>query len=388
MKITVAGMGYVGMSNAILLAQNNDVIAYDVLQEKVDLINKKQSPIKDIDIDRFFQSKNLRLKATTSKLKAFENPDFVIISTPTNFNEENNIFDTHLVEQIVKDTLENVPQATIIIKSTIPVGFTVSLRKKYSMDHIYFSPEFLREGKALHDNLYPSRIIVGGYSEFAKTYGRIMLEASIKKNTEVLFTDSTEAEAIKLFANTYLAMRVAYFNEVDTFSELRGLSSIDIIKGISLDPRIGFDYNNPSFGYGGYCLPKDSKQLLSSFSEIPQNLIEATVQSNSTRKRHILNQIVKKKPEIVGVYRLLMKSDSDNFRESAINSIIKELLIHKIKVIIYEPNLSASKYLGCDNIKDFDSFINNSSLVIANRIDSRIKSADINVYSRDLFNKN
>jgi len=388
MKITVAGMGYVGMSNAVLLAQHNEVIAYDIVQEKVDLINQKKSPIKDNDIERFFQSKPLNLKATSDKKIAFDNPDFVIISTPTNFNEATNYFDTSLVELIVKETIELAPKATMIIKSTIPVGLTEELSNKYQTDKIFFSPEFLREGKALHDNLYPSRIIVGERTKEAQKFAELLIEGAEKKVIDVIFVGSTEAEAIKLFSNTYLAMRVSYFNEVDSFAMSHNLDSRDIIKGVSLDPRIGNHYNNPSFGYGGYCLPKDTRQMLSNFQDIPQNLIGAIIDSNETRKRFIADQIIKKNPKVVGVYRLIMKTGSDNFRESAIFDVMNYLKNNKIKVVIYEPELKDNHFEFHNVINNLELFKKESDIIIANRLEDTISDVKDKVYTREIFNNN
>ena len=337
MKITIAGMGYVGMANAMLLAQKHQVIAYDVIQEKVDMINAKKSPIQDPDIDRFFQEKSLKLKATTDLDVAFDHPDYVIIATPTNYDTEKNYFDTSLVEVIVKETLKRSPHSIMVIKSTIPVGLTAQLREKYQTENLYFSPEFLREGKALYDNLHPSRIIVGGKTEAAKKFADMLVEGAEKKDIDVLLLGSTEAEAVKLFANTYLAMRVSFFNELDSYAELRDLNTKEIVDGVSLDPRIGNYYNNPSFGYGGYCLPKDTKQMLANYQDVPQNMMTAIVDANRTRKDHIANQILKRKPKVVGIYRLTMKTDSDNFRESAVQGIMKRINAKGIPIIIYEP---------------------------------------------------
>ena len=387
MKITVAGMGYVGMSNAVLLAQHNEVIAYDVIQEKVNLINQKKSPIKDDEIERFFQTKKLNLKATTKRDIAFDNPDYVIIATPTNFNEDTNYFDTSLVELIVKETIELAPNASMIIKSTIPIGLTDELSKKYQTSNLIFSPEFLRGGKALYDNLHPSRIIVGGKTDKAKRFAKLLIEGAEKKDIDVLFVGSNEAEAIKLFSNTYLAMRVSYFNEVDSFAVSNNLDSSEIINGISLDPRIGNHYNNPSFGYGGYCLPKDTKQMLSNYKGVPQNIIGAIVDANETRKKFITNQIIKKKPKVVGVYRLIMKTGSDDFRSSAIFDVMNYLKNNGIKVIIYEPKLKDNHSDFTNVIKSLNLFKKKSDIIIANRLEKNILDVKDKVYTRDVFGK-
>jgi UDPglucose 6-dehydrogenase len=385
MRITIAGMGYVGMANAILLAQHNDVTAYDVIQEKVDFINQKKSPIQDADIDRFFKEKNLSLKATSNIEEAFNNPDYVIIATPTNYDTEKNYFDTSLVELVIKETLKRAPHATMIIKSTIPVGLTESLRQKYETDNLYFSPEFLREGKALHDNLYPSRIIIGGKTEAAKMFANMLVEGAEKKDIDVLYVGSTEAEAVKLFANTYLAMRVSFFNELDSYAELRNLNTKEIVDGVSLDPRIGNYYNNPSFGYGGYCLPKDTKQMLANYQDVPQNIMTAIVDANRTRKDHIAQQILKRNPKVVGIYRLTMKTDSDNFRESAVQGIMKRINAKGIPIIIYEPTMKEDIFYNAKIVRDINTFKTQADIIIANRLNLDIEDVKEKVYTRDLY---
>ncbi len=388
MKIAVAGTGYVGLSLATLLSQNNEVIALDIIPEKVEMINNRISPIKDEYIEKYFKEKSLNLKATINYKDALTDADFVIISTPTNYNEETNYFDTSSVEDIIKKVKEiNNPKTTMVVKSTIPVGFVENMKKKYDIDNIFFSPEFLREGRALYDNLYPSRIIVGEKSERAQVFANLLKESSLKEDVDVLFMNSTEAEAVKLFANTYLALRVSYFNELDTYAELKGLNTKDIIDGVCLDPRIGNHYNNPSFGYGGYCLPKDTKQLLANFKDVPENMIEAIVKSNDTRKDHITNMIMKRNPEIVGIYRLTMKTDSDNFRASAIQGIISRLKERNVKVYIYEPTLNKETFNECEVIKDFNIFKNKADVVLVNRMDQKVKELGNKIYTRDLFSR-
>lgn len=387
MRITVVGTGYVGLSNAVLLSQNNDVIALDISQEKVDQINRKQSPISDTLIQTYLDEKALNLRATTNKKEAYEGADYVIISTPTDYDPETNFFDTSSVESVIEDVLEIHPEATIIIKSTIPVGFTKSVRKKYEAENIIFSPEFLREGQALYDNLYPSRIIVGEDSERARTFAKLLEQGAIKKDVPILFTESTEAEAIKLFANTYLAMRVSFFNELDTYAEIKGLDTRQIIEGVGLDPRIGDHYNNPSFGYGGYCLPKDTKQMLANFKGIPENLIQAIVDSNATRKKHIANQILLREPKTVGIFRLTMKSDSDNFRQSAIHDVIKHLREENVKIVIYEPGIKEEKFEDLQVIKDLENFKTMCDVIVANRLEDSILDVQEKIYTRDLFNR-
>ena len=388
MKIAVAGTGYVGLSLATLLSQNNEVIALDVIPEKVEKINNRISPIKDEYIEEFFKQKKLNLKATLDYKEAFKNAEFVIISTPTNYDEEKNFFDTSSVEDIIKKVISmNDNNITMVVKSTIPVGFIESIKQKYDINNIFFSPEFLREGKALYDNLYPSRIIVGEKNEKAKQFANLLIESAEKKDIDTLFMNSTEAEAVKLFANTYLALRVAYFNELDTYALTKGLDSRDIIKGVCLDPRIGDQYNNPSFGYGGYCLPKDTKQLLANYKDVPQNLIEAIVNSNKTRKDFITEEIIKTKPQVVGIYRLTMKTGSDNFRASAIQDIIKNLRGNNIDVIIYEPTLTKNEFNGFKVINDINEFKTKSSIILANRQENLLEDVKDKVYTRDLFSR-
>lgn len=388
MKIAVAGTGYVGLSLATLLSQNNEVIALDVIPEKVEKINNRISPIKDEYIEKYFKEKQLNLKATLNYEEAFEGTEFVIISTPTNYDEEKNFFDTSSVEDIIQKVISmNDNNITMVVKSTIPVGFIESVKRKYNINNIFFSPEFLREGKALYDNLYPSRIIVGDKNEKAKEFAKLLIDASEKKDVETLFMNSTEAEAVKLFSNTFLALRVAYFNELDTYAITKGLNSKDIINGVCLDPRIGNHYNNPSFGYGGYCLPKDTKQLLANYKDVPQNLIEAIVNSNKTRKDFVTEEILKRKPEIVGIYRLTMKTGSDNFRASAIQDIIKNLRANNIKVIIYEPTLNQKEFNGFEIVNDINQFKKFSSIILANRQENVLDDVKEKVYTRDLFSR-
>ena len=391
MKIAVAGTGYVGLSNALLLSQHNDVWAVDILQSKIDLINKGKSPIVDREIEEFLAREDLHLTATTDAEKAYKDADFVIIATPTNYDPKKNYFDTSSIETVIELIQKVNPDTVMVIKSTVPVGYTKGIREKYHTDHILFSPEFLREGHALYDNLYPSRIIVGSpenQRDKAHAFAALLQEGAIKQEIPTLFTDLTEAEAVKLFANTYLAMRVAFFNELDTYAEVRGLDSKQIIEGVGLDPRIGTHYNNPSFGYGGYCLPKDTKQLLANYNKVPQNLIEAIVKSNDTRKDHITKMILKKNPKTVGIYRLTMKTNSDNFRASAIQGIIQRLKANNINVIIHEPTLKAEEFNECHVVNDFDEFVNKSDIVLCNRIDDKIKKHSDKIYTRDLFNEN
>ena len=385
MKIAVAGTGYVGLSLATLLSQNNEVVALDIMPDKVDKINNRISPIKDEYIEKYFKEKKLNLKATLDYKEAFEGVSFVIISTPTNYDDETGYFDTSSVEGIIKMVKDMEIDTTMVVKSTIPVGFINSVKKKYGVDNIMFSPEFLREGKALYDNLYPSRIIVGEKSDKAKEFADLLLEGAIKKDVPVKFMNSTEAEAVKLFANTYLALRVAYFNELDTYAEIKGLNTADIIDGVCMDPRIGDHYNNPSFGYGGYCLPKDTKQLLANYKDVPQNLIEAIVRSNDTRKDHIADMVMSENPSCVGVYRLTMKSGSDNFRASAIQGVIDRVRSKGIKVVIYEPTLEDKIFNNCAVISDFDEFSDMTDIVIVNRLDENVDKVKDKVYTRDLY---
>ena len=388
MKIAVAGTGYVGLSLATLLSQNNEVVALDIIPEKVEMINNRKSPIQDEYIEKYFKEKKLNLRATLDYKDAFEGAEFVIISTPTNYDDEKNFFDTSSVEDIIEKVISmNDKNITMVVKSTIPVGYIENIKYEYNIDNIFFSPEFLREGKALYDNLYPSRIIVGTKNEKGKEFAKLLKQASLKEEVPVLYMNSTEAEAVKLFANTYLALRVAYFNELDTYADVKGLSTKDIIEGVGLDPRIGTHYNNPSFGYGGYCLPKDTKQLLANYKDVPQNLIEAIVKSNKTRKEFITEEILKLKPQVVGIYRLTMKSGSDNFRSSAIQDIIKNLKAEDKNIIIYEPTLKQEEFSNCKVVNNLDEFKKESSVIMANRLEDCLKDVKEKVYTRDLFSK-